>query len=249
MVDPQSGIAPIVAETLGARVVDLAAAVDRDPNRRHRVLLSVLEKNKVVAYAKISRNAEEIEREATVLRRIAPLVDRLIVPEVIACIEWRGLSVLITRPVPSNGRTNRDMGVAEIGALCELADLSGQLAATLPRGSSRFAAHGDFCGWNSAALSDGRLALWDWESARFGLPLEDLFHWRLQRLIHFGAGTVAEIVTSAKNPDAQLLEVCSHIGVDPNVAPAALAAVIQRGLLRDQSKPVYESAQTLLEQT
>jgi hypothetical protein len=90
--------------------------------------------------------------------------------------------------------------------------------------------HGDFSGWNSARHGRERLALWDWEWARYGLPLEDYFHWTTQRLVHFGRGSVEQLVASALDPPADLRALCLELGIGPEQAPVALAASLRAGI-------------------
>ena len=65
-------------------------------------------------------------------------------------------------------------------------------------------AHGDFCGWNTSVLRNGKLAIWDWEWAHLGEPLEDWFHWETQRLVAFGALSIerARATDTGAQPDA-----------------------------------------------
>src|SRR5207302_10970969 len=88
--------------------------------------------------------------------------------------------------------------------------------------------HGDFAPWNCAPLGNSRLALWDWEETRLGLPLEDLFYWRIQRLLRFGHGRPSDIVANARDPDPEIRSLCARVGVEVDVAPAALRACLER---------------------
>ena len=63
-----------------------------------------------------------------------------------------------------------------------------------------------------------------------GEPLEDWFHWQTQRLIHFGRGSVDELVRSALEPTARLRDLCARLGLDPAAVPHGLAASLQHGL-------------------
>ena len=94
------------------------------------------------------------------------------------------LKPLIVEPT----QTNRKFGHLGTNALVELASLTQHLAPVLGLSSGRVVTHGDFCPWNAAPSDDGELALWDWESTRLGLPLEDYFHWHIQLLLRMGIG-------------------------------------------------------------
>jgi hypothetical protein len=61
--------------------------------------------------------------------------------------------------------------------------------------------------------------------------MEDLFHWRLQRLVLFDVGDVDDLIQSAHMPDPQIETLCARIGVDSALAPAALRSVAERGRL------------------
>ena len=86
----------------------------------------------------------------------------------------------------------------------ELSGLTDRLKAALADADGRVIAHGDFCGWNTSVLRDGRLAIWDWEWAHLGEPLEDWFHWETQRLVAFGALSIEELVRQALVPSPEL---------------------------------------------
>jgi len=75
--------------------------------------------------------------------------------------------------------------------------------------------------------------LWDWESTRLGHPLEDFFHWRAQRLLRFGQGSVGELVALAAKPDDVLLGLCERLEVDPASAPDALQSCLELVTRRD----------------
>jgi hypothetical protein len=227
-IDLRSGLAPLIAEKLGVSEVELAAALPRERRRAERVLLSALADRRVVAFAKVSRRASVLQREADVLQALAASRLRyLVVPDMVDIFEWRDFSVLLLRSHLTPGYADRDAGPSELAALIELAGLSDQLAPIIGSSPGSPPTHGDFCGWNSAPLTGGRLVLWDWEEVRVGVPLEDLFHWRFQRLVHFGHGTAATLVRGAKEPDAAVLALCSALDLDPSLTPcAALAACV-----------------------
>jgi hypothetical protein len=154
----------------------------------------------------------------------------LVVPEVAAFFYWDDCAVLLLKPFRVRHRADRALGRAELSGLAEVARLTERLRPLVGQEDGRTIVHGDFAPWNCAPLSSSALALWDWEETRLGLPLEDLFHWRMQRLLRFGHGSVAELVTAAIEPDAEVRALCSLQGVDPGVAPAALRACLQRTL-------------------
>ena len=94
-------------------------------------------------------------------------------------------------------------------------------------------AHGDFCGWNTSVLRDGKLAIWDWEWAHLGEPLEDWFHWETQRLVAFRALSIEELVRQALVPSPELRRLCERLGLDAaSEAPTALRASLRHGITR-----------------
>ena len=93
--------------------------------------------------------------------------------------------------------------------------------------------HGDFCGWNTSELRNGKLAIWDWEWAHLGAPLEDWFHWETQRLVAFSALSVDELVRQAFVPAPTAQRLCEQLGLDwASAAPPALLASLRHGITR-----------------
>lgn len=235
--DTAHGLAPVLADALGKPRVELAAAVAREGRR---VLLAVRSGGRLFAYAKVDRDNEGLEHERQVLTSLATVpLERIAVPEVLAHLEWNGCSVLVLAPLPAPGRADRPFGPAELAALAELARLGDVL------GTGPIPVHGDFAPWNCAVLGD-RLALWDWEETRAGLPFEDLFHWQVQRLLLFGVGSPEELVARALEPDTSL---CAALGASPSDAPAALRGVLEHDLERGgaQANAIRRRALALLE--
>jgi hypothetical protein len=225
LIDQQSGAAPTIAAALGRSQVTLSAAAARDTRRGERALLAVHDGGKLVAYAKAGTAGESsLAQEAVVLERLAAEQPATFTaPRPLGLVSWEGFHLLLLEPLMLQGRANRPLGRNELLALTELASLDVVAAA-----AGQVAVHGDFTAWNTGVDARGRLAVVDWEHAGAGLPLEDLFQWRLQRLVLFGVGTANELVRGAVDPDAQVLELSSRLGVDPAVAPGALLAAVSR---------------------
>ena len=99
----------------------------------------------------------------------------------------------------------------------------------LGSGAGLVPVHGDFAPWNTAAARDG-YAVWDWEEARLGLPLEDYFHWHVQMLVLFGVGSVETIVHCATSPQRDLAELGHQLGLDAEAPVRALRAYLERRL-------------------
>ena len=254
--DEHAGLAPEIAAALGRERVDLAALLPTDPQRGSRTVLCVLEDGRPIAVAKVApARSVELERELHVLSalEVAPL-QALVVPRPLAFFSWRGFDVLVTTRVPLRGRTDRALGRSEEAALIELAGLRDRLAPACG-GEGSVPVHGDFCGWNTSALRKGQPAVWDWEWAHMGEPLEDWFHWQTQRLIQFGHGSVEELVRGALAPDDRLRSFCERLGVESEAAPIGLAASLRHGLstlgsdAQGPARMLRERALTLLEGT
>ena len=229
--DDSDGLAPEIAAALGLPQVEIAALLPIDPRRGSRTVLAVLDRGRPIAIAKVApAGSPELEQERRALSALETAsLKTLVVPRPLASFVWRAFDVLVTTPVPLRGRTDRPLRHAEESALVELATLRDRLAPAF-RGDGAVPVHGDFCGWNSSALRGGRLALWDWEWAHVGEPLEDWFHWQTQRLIHFGHGSVEELVQSALEPSKRLCDICSRLGLDSAAAPRGLTASLRHGL-------------------
>lgn len=233
LIDPRVGLAPELAAALHRGSVELAALLPMDPARSNRTVLSVLERGRPVAIAKVAlAPSEELARELRVLAALerTPL-ERVVAARPLASFRWRDLDVVVMTVLPFRGSTARSPGRAEEDALVELARVSDSAASALG-GTSGVLVHGDFCGWNSAVIERDRLALWDWEWAHMGEPLEDWFHWQTQRLVHFGRGTAEALVRAALSPDRRLRRLCVRLGVDPEEAPIGLTASLRHGLSR-----------------
>jgi len=229
--DDGDGLAPEIAAALGLPRVEIAALLPTDPRRDSRTVLAVLVRGRPIAIAKVApAGSPELEQERRVLSALATAsLKTLVVPRPLASFVWRDLDVLVVSRVPLRGRTDRPSRDAEELALVELATLCERLAPAFG-GDGAVPVHGDFCGWNSSALHGGRLALWDWEWAHMGEPLEDWFHWQTQRLIHFGHGSAEGLVRAALAPDIHLRLFCETLGVEPAAAPVGLAASLRHGL-------------------
>jgi hypothetical protein len=229
--DSRVGLAPEVAAALGVDAVELACLLPTDPQRVERATLSVLRRGRPIAFAKVAAaGSAELERERAVLAALGRADLRAIVaPRVVASFGWRRYDVVVLSLVPTAGRTDRPFAASERHALVELLRLTAHMEPTLGVPDGRVLVHGDFSAWNSARHGE-QLALWDWEWARYGLPLEDYFHWQTQRLVHFGRLSVSELVTSALAPTPDLIRLCDEANFDPTRAPDALAASLRAGI-------------------
>jgi thymidylate kinase len=230
--DPEAGLAPLIARTLETGRVELAAAVTGSGPRGHRALLTVWHDGRTLAVAKVAREeAGKLEHERRVLEALASCAPACFTaPRVLASFEWQGCYVLLLGPIEARGRADRPIGRSEVAALAELALLTEPLAPVLGARPGAIPVHGDFAPWNSGSTRAGVLALWDWEDARLGAPLEDLFHWRVQRLSLFREGDVAALVAAALKPDRDVRWLCSELGIPPERAPLALRRYLEGSL-------------------
>jgi hypothetical protein len=187
----------------------------------------------VVALVKVTEQGSgELAREHSVLAALEACPTAAFrTPSILGFFPWQGMDVLVTSPLEIRGRTDRPLGSHEEEALIELAALRAQLEPALERNGVT-PVHGDFSGWNTSSVRGGGLAVWDWEWAHLGEPLEDWFHWQIQRLVHFRAGTMEALVSMALTPDAQIASLCSQVDLDPAHAPESLVAALQQGLTR-----------------
>lgn len=228
----ERGAGPAIAEALALKEVELGAAVTGDPGRGWRALLSVAHEGEIAAFAKVARDdASKLERERRVLDLLASCdLEALVVPKALALLEWRDCKILLLEPFRARRRADRRLGKAELAGLVELAGLSRTLAPALGRRANHIPVHGDFTPWNSAPANGARLMLWDWEEARLGLPLEDLFYWRMQRLLRLRRGTLTDLVAAALEPANDVTTLCEHLSISPASAPSALRMCLEHTL-------------------
>jgi len=234
-VDPAHGVLGTVEEMLGRGGLELAGAAPRTGLPATRALLGVLDGGRPVAYAKVdAEDRSKLDREARVLNAIAAAAPASFVTPVVRGLgRWSDCTVLVVDALPIRGRADRDLRHLERQALAELQTLGPELSTVLGAGGvGAVPVHGDFAPWNCGTL-EGRLAIWDWEDARLGLPLEDELTWRLQRLVLFRRGSVDSVVASALDagdttgPEA-LRAVLDH---DKRRAPDPRATAIRRQVL------------------
>lgn len=220
----EDGLARQIAQQLGEREVTLAAVATGDPHRGRRAVLAVSSGGTLRAFAKVALDEREsLLRERDVLALLSGLDLRTIVPpRVFGCFEWDGCVVLLLEPMPLTSYADRPLGDAELAALAELSRLGAALAPVLGEDNGKSPIHGDFAPWNSCVVGDGRLAVWDWEEARLGRPLEDVFHWRIQRHLRGADTSLAEIVGDALGPGPMTATAADRLGVDSESAPHAL---------------------------
>jgi thymidylate kinase len=229
-VEPTRGLLPAIEELLGLGGLELAAAAPREGHPPTRALVSVLRAGRPVAFAKVdAENGARLRHERRVLELLDGRTRSFAAPRPLGLLDWQGCTVLVLSALAAPGFADRELGHLERDALVELATLAPDLSAALGAADELVPIHGDFAAWNSAPLRD-RLSLWDWEAARLGLPLEDAFHWRLQRLILFGRGSLEQLVGAATRPDAELAALAAACGAAAETAPAALRAALAHGL-------------------
>jgi hypothetical protein len=230
-VEPGQGVAPAIAEALGIGAVDLAATITGGGGRGQRTTLSIWDRQCLVAFAKVSERPQELEHERAVLDAFASCeLEHLVVPRVLGFFVWNGFGVLLLERIPMRSYADRGIGPAERAALAELSRLSTSLSGVLGEQEGSIPVHGDFAPWNCEPTSAQRLVLWDWERTRLGLPLEDVFHWRTQRLVHFREGNTRQLVTSALESDPELDELCALLGVPSEIAAVSFRAYLERNL-------------------
>jgi hypothetical protein len=228
--DPAEGLGPRLAATLGCDAVELAAAIPRDAHRRGRVVLAIRDRGRLVGFAKVDADGHaRLGRECAVLEALgACRPTSFAVPRVLDCFEWEGSAVMLLGALDAARLAAAELGAPELRALAELGSLEEPLGAVLGTRGGAVPVHGDFAPWNAARTGAGWLALWDWEEAHLGLPLEDLFSWRARVLIHLGRGSVDALVRGAYEPDRQVCALAAASGSPPDAAPHALEAALER---------------------
>jgi hypothetical protein len=243
LIDQETGAAPAIAAVLGRPGVTLSAAAARNGRRGERALLAVHDGRELLAYVKAAAVEESnLAQELAVLERLADArPSTFAAPRPLGLLTWEGFELLLLEPLTLHGRANRPLGRSELSALTELASLS-----LIPASAGEVPVHGDFTAWNTGADRQGRLAIVDWEHAGSGLPLEDLFQWRLQQLVLFGVGSAAELVRGAVTPDRQVLELSERLGIDPGIAPGALLRAASRPGAIETGAQVHASLSELL---
>ena len=230
----EDGLARQIAQQLGQREVTLAAVATGDPDRGRRAVLAVSSGGTLRAFAKVALDEHEtLLRERDLLGLLSSLDLRTIVPpRVLGSFEWEGCVVVLLEPLPLTSYADRPLGDAELAALAELGGLGDALAPVLGHEAGKCPIHGDFAPWNSCVVGDGRLAVWDWEEARLGRPLEDVFHWRMQRYLRGADTSLAEIVGDALGPGPMTTTAADRLGVDGKSAVEALRHYIDYTLGR-----------------
>jgi hypothetical protein len=228
----ERGLAAEIAAKIGEPRVELAGMTTGDADRGRRAVLSVRTGRGVVAFAKVAaEDRDRLVREGQVLDLLGGVELRaLVVPRVLSCFEWERGTVLLLEPLPIRSLSDRPLGERELAALHELGGLGDALAPVLGVDRSAVPIHGDFAPWNSSVLADGRLAVWDWEETRLGSPLEDVFHWRVQRHLRGADVSIESIVADAVEPGPVTARAAAALGVDPAAAPGALRTYLDRTL-------------------
>jgi hypothetical protein len=227
----EDGLAGELSRRLGVRGVELAALATGDAARGQRAVLAVRAGGRTIAFAKVAlENGRDLLHERDVLRALAEVeLDVLLPPRVIDCFERRGSVVLLLEPLRASLLSDRGLGHTELAALAELRELGTTLAPALGSGAGD-PIHGDFAPWNSGVVANGRLALWDWEETRLGSPLEDVFHWRIQRQLRGADETLEQIVADATGPGPVTTAAARRLGIDPASGPEVLRDYLERTL-------------------
>jgi thymidylate kinase len=228
--DPADGLGPKLAATFGCDTVELAAAIPTDARRRGRVVLAIRARGRLVGFAKVDADGRgTLERERAVLEALEACAPAsFAVPRVLDAFEWEGADVMVLGALDGTRLAAGELEGPELRALAELASLPDSLGTVLRPLGVGVPVHGDFTPWNAARTGAGRLALWDWEEAHLGLPLEDLFSWRARVLIHLGRGSADALVRGAYEPDRQVSALATASGSSPDEAPRALEAALER---------------------
>jgi len=227
----EDGLAAELGRRLGAAHVELAALATGDAARGQRAVLAVRAGARTIAFAKVARESRrDLLHERDVLSALASAdLEVLVPPRVLDCFEWRGSVVLLLAPLRASFVSDRRLGHTELAALAELRRLRDVLAPAIgSRGGEPI--HGDFAPWNSGVEPGGRLALWDWEETRLGSPLEDIFHWRIQRYLRGAEETLEQIVADATGPGPVTAAASRRLGVDAPSGRAVLQHYLEHTL-------------------
>ena len=227
--DVTDGLAGEIAAALRLRFVELAVSLPTDDGRLQRALVAVLHRGSPIAFAKVAEaNSHEIKQEAAVLSALEPLrLDSIETPRLLDAFEWQGLQVTLLSPVFGRGSPSRELGRIEVRALIELAGARDRLSPVLGGSACERPQHGDFCAWNSARTRREKLALWDWEWAHAGHPLEDWYHWQTQRFLAFGRGGADELLTMVLQPNRLLDELAAELDLPKSERELGLMASLR----------------------
>jgi hypothetical protein len=227
-IDLERGLLPVLREALDRPDLRLGAiALSRD--RVQRVQMTLFAGDRLVGFAKVSVEPEPLHRERRVLDALLPAkTSAFVVPRPLTLLQWENLTVSVLEPIIPRGRAMRAFGARERTVLEELTQLGDILEPILGSAPGLVPVHGDFASWNTAPTRGGGYVVWDWEDARLGLPLEDLFHWRIQLLLLFGVGSVDELVAGANSPDRELAELCGRLGLNGDAPSRSLRAYLER---------------------
>jgi hypothetical protein len=193
-----------------------------------RVFLTLLANRQLVGFAKVSRSAEPLNRERLVLETLAhEKLHSFSIPRPISMFSWHELTVLLLEPINVRGLAARTLTGSEYAVLEELSGLGRVLEPVLGDLEGLVPVHGDFAPWNTGRTRAGYF-VWDWEDARLGLPLEDFFHWHLQLLVLFGAGSADGLARMAVSPGSEVSSFYERLGVDLADASKALRTCLER---------------------
>lgn len=218
---PRSGLASHLERLLdvaGLRLAGVAIA----PHGRPRVHATFEANGRIVCFAKVSAEAEALEKEYAVLDALRDeRSEELAPPRPVALTRWQGLTVLALEPIRPRGLGRRAFGADEVAALARIAALGPALRPVLGSGDGLVPVHGDFVAANTGRARAG-YAVWDWETVRLGRPLHDFFHWHVQALAARHRGRLDDVVELARSPRGPLEELRRRLGLRREDCAAAL---------------------------
>lgn len=224
-------IAEAVHAALGIRDAEIAIALPRRGDPRGRFTVAVTRDGAMLAYAKVSDDRDALAYERRVLEELARIdTASFVAPAELGWTELgSGRAMLLLEPLGGSGANRRPLGGPELNALVELSELGHHLRGVV-RGEGSVIVHGDFAPWNCAHRIGSKqgLALWDWEDARFGEPLDDFFHWQLVQSALLGKPTLAEVAANAVNPDPDTTLMLGRLGIDVAEVPSRLSDYASR---------------------
>lgn len=222
------GVAKLISDLVKCDVELAASYASGRTTRDPRAVLAAWScrwPRRLVAIAKVGSRDQlgRFERERLILERIQSAEPRTFrVPEPLGVIVSDHVAGLVVRPLPTPGRAYRDFTARDARALVELAGILDEVPdSDRGRRAGQVLVHGDFVPWNTADAA-GVISVWDWEHARWGLPLDDYFHWRLQSIALFDRGTPEGLVREMRAPTKELSYLCERYALQSSELEAYL---------------------------